>query len=425
MRMAIYHPWVYLTSGIERSFVELISRSRHEWTIYTHHHDPDATFPQLAEHDVVELTPSISVRREFGAIARAAHRIRATTLPEGADALLVSSEGLGDLIMTRNHLPTAAYCHTPLKILHDPVNRAALIRKSPKHRLALAALGPMFSRVDRRMWERFNHVFANSEETRSRIERAGLAPSDDVEVLHPGVDTTHFALNRKPRRPMFLVAGRIMWQKNIELAIEALRRARDQGSQAELVVAGRVDAKSRGYLAELQTRAEGLPVRFEVDPTDEALLELYRTSRALLFTARNEDFGMVPLEAMACGTPVLAVDAGGPKETVVDGHTGWLLPDDAAVFADRMRFVELVEPEFMRVAARRRAEQFVWEPFVERVDDVMEALATSNAIPAPATRPTPISTRRAVAARSAAPLPLRPSSEELELEPVAEPSARR
>lgn len=431
MRMAIYHPWVYLTSGIERTFVELLSRSRHDWTIYTHHFAPESTFPELADHDVVELAPRISVRREFGAVAKAAHRIARTRLPEDdLDGLLVSSEGLGDLVMTRNRLPTAVYCHTPLKILHDPVNRAALVRDSPKHRLALDLIGPLFSAVDRRMWRRFDHLFANSAETRDRIERANLAAAGEVEVLYPGVDTDWFRLNRAAREPTFLVAGRIMWQKNIELAIDALRLAREQGSQARLVVAGRVDEKSRGYLALLQDRARGLPVEFRVDPTDEELLELYRSCRALLFTPRNEDFGMVPLEAMACGTPVLAVDAGGPRETVVDGHTGWLLPDDPAAFAAQLRRVEQVEPEFMRIAARRRAEQFVWDPFVERIDHVMESLATAR---------TPLSTpvaripaevgRRALsqlpAGQRSALLPHPPSVEDLELEPAAPRSAQR
>jgi alpha-1,3/alpha-1,6-mannosyltransferase len=143
------------------------------------------------------------------------------------------------------------------------------------------------------------------------------------------------------------------------------------------VVAGAVDEKSRPYLADLRSRATGLDVAFEVDPTDARLSELYRSCALLLFTARNEDFGIVPLEAMASGAPVLAVDSGGPRETVVHGSTGWLEPRDPERFADRVLEV-LDAPDgavAMREAAVARAAAFTWDAFAQRVDDVMEEVA--------------------------------------------------
>jgi glycosyltransferase involved in cell wall biosynthesis len=377
LRLALYHPWIYLQGGVERTILELLNRSRHDWTVYTHHYDRDATFPGLADHDIRELGKPISVRRSLGPLTHAGVRIASTRLPTaGERALLVSSEGLGDLAVARARVPAVAYCHTPLKILHDPVNRARLTSSRPMIGHALKVLGPGFNAVDRRMWRRYQHAFANSAETRTRIGRAGLADPADVEVLHPGVDTDRFAFGHGRRDDAFLVAGRIMWQKNIELAIDAIADARRRGSTAELVIAGAVDAKSRDYLASLRERAAGLPVRFVVDPTDDELRELYQRCKALLFTPENEDWGIVPLEAMSCGTPVLAVDAGGPRESVVDGVSGWLLPADAAAFGARMRTVETLPAAVIaevRRATRRRALAFGWESFTARIDAVMEA----------------------------------------------------
>lgn len=376
MKVGLYHPWVYLRSGIERWMLEVTARSRHEWVIYTHHYEPDATYPEVSGLDVRELSPRVSVRRSFGPLVHAATAMARARVPaDGCQALLVSSEGLGDLVALRATVPSAAYCHTPLKIRHDPAAADVVRRQSVARRVALAGLGPTFDAVDRRAWRHYRHVLVNSTETLARVQAAGLRAGGPIEVLEPGVDASWFPAElRLTRGPVFLYAGRIMWQKNIELAIEALRLL--AGSGARLVVAGMVDEKSRPYLARLRALAEGLPVTFEIAPPDERLRDLYRTSTALLFTARNEDFGMVVLEAMAAGTPVLAVDAGGPRSTVAHGRTGWLLPPTAPAFADQMRTVLGAGRELagMRATARDEAGRRGWAAHVERLDDVLETL---------------------------------------------------
>ena len=109
-RLALYHPWVYLQGGVERTLVELVARSRHDWVVYTHHYAPATTFPAFADIDVRELAPRVSVRREFGPLVRAAARMRGTEIPaDDVDALLLSSEGLVDLILRRTWLPAVAY----------------------------------------------------------------------------------------------------------------------------------------------------------------------------------------------------------------------------------------------------------------------------------------------------------------------------
>lgn len=374
MRLVLYHPWVYLRSGVERWIVEVVTRSRHDWTVVTHRFEPEATYPEVSGLDVVELSPRVSVRRSLGPLMHATGAIARTRLAP-SDGVLVSSEGLGDLVALRSRVPTAAYCHTPLKILHDPAARGLVERQSAARRLALGTIGPAFSAVDRLAWRSYDHVLVNSTETLARVRSAGLRPRGPLEVLEPGVDASWGSGGSGAREPVLLYAGRIMWQKDVELAIETVRRLPD----VRLVVAGMVDEKSRPYLARLRALAAGLPVEFEIAPPDARLRELYAGASVLLFTPRNEDFGMVVLEAMAAGTPVLAVDAGGPRTTVDHGRTGWLLPSDADAWAAHLRSVLGTDAlEAMRPLAVEAARRRGWDGHVARVDDVMEGLGQSR-----------------------------------------------
>ncbi|HEV2445391.1 MAG TPA: hypothetical protein VGS58_05695, partial [Candidatus Sulfopaludibacter sp.] len=103
MRVALYYPWIYLTSGGERVILELARRSRHEWKLLTSHYEPENTFPELRRMNVTELNP-VSVRRDVISTARSAATILLQKLPiDDCDALFVLSEGLGDFILFRNH----------------------------------------------------------------------------------------------------------------------------------------------------------------------------------------------------------------------------------------------------------------------------------------------------------------------------------
>ena len=125
MKVAFYYPWIYLKSGGERIIVELTRRSRHDWTLFTSHYEPQNTFPELSDRKVIEL-PRVPVERDIVSSARAACRIMTQKLPmEDYDALFVLCEGLGDLILYRNHSkPSLCYCLTPLRAAFDPFYRA-------------------------------------------------------------------------------------------------------------------------------------------------------------------------------------------------------------------------------------------------------------------------------------------------------------
>jgi len=261
--------------------------------------------------------------------------------------------------------------------VYDPVYRRVWLERHPHARVPLAVFSALYGALTRLAWRNYRRVFVNSRECRDRVAAGRLCPMDRVEILHPGVEIAGVRPTVTLER-CFLCAGRIKWTKNVALAIDAFRIFRESagaGCDWRLVIAGSVDQSSRDYLTDLQRRAAGdTAITFQTNLSTAELEALYERCYALVFPPLNEDWGIVPLEAMAHGKPVLAVNSGGPTESVVDGATGFLLEPSAAAFATKMTWLveHPAEARRMGVAAVARAKGYSWDAFVQRLDDYVE-----------------------------------------------------
>ena len=375
MRIALYYPWIYLKGGAERAVYELVTRSRHSWTVYTNHFEPDETFPEFKELDVVKLA-EISVRRNVRSVVAAALTVALQPIDmSGYDRAVTFSEGLGNLVAMRLKIPTTCVCLTPLKVIYDDVTHERFL--GAQHGGHYGPAFAIYRAVDLRTWRHYDKVFCISETVRQRLLANHLVEENKIEVLHPGVDHERFR-PRGSSEHLFLLPGRIMWQKNIELALESWRffKPHPSDSDYKLVIAGMVDMKSRPYVDTLRRMVAWRDdVEFICSPDDDTLYTLYRQARGVLFTAPSEDFGLVPLEAMACGKPVIAQRRGGPTETIIDGETGILTTGEPRAFAAAMK--SLAEMDQMQLSAmqheaRARAVGFDWKHFVGRIDDHLD-----------------------------------------------------
>jgi alpha-1,3/alpha-1,6-mannosyltransferase len=388
VRLALYHPWIYLRGGIERTLLELVRHSRHDWTLFTSRFEPGNTFPEFRSLDVQRLG-DVPVRRNVTSVAKACFQVALSGRDwSGYDALMISNDGIANLLALRSTgAPLLGFCHTPLKVAYDYKTRArwlALRKPDATTRAGVA----LFAAIDRPLWRRYRRIFCNSREVETRLLDSGLARCSQTEVTHPGVDTEVLAPSGR-REPFFLVPGRVMWTKNIELAIEAFLAFKLGSANRDfrLVIAGMVDEKSRPYFKRLRSIAMGCSdIEFVVSPSDEELFDLYDRSFAVLFTPPNEDWGIVPLEAMSFGKPVISVASGGPQESVLDGTTGFLRPPLADRFTTAMKRL-IREPELygrMSAAARERARLFSWEVFAERIDGYIDGLREAEKSETPA-----------------------------------------
>lgn len=206
---------------------------------------------------------------------------------------------------------------------------------------------------------------AISESTRDDLVVRGV-PRERIRVIHPGLDATHYApregLTRTPS-PTFLYVGRLKRYKGVEVAIRALAVVRRERNDATLDIAGSGDdaPRLRRLAGELGL---GEAVRFHGFVDEERKLELYRTTWANLFPSPKEGWGLTIMEAAGCGTPSLASDSPGLRDSVQDGKTGYLVPHgDPAALAGRMlelaRNRELVEQ--LGRDARRGAASWSWD----------------------------------------------------------------
>lgn len=383
LKVALYIPWIYQRGGVERTFLEIIKKSGHDWTVFTHRFEPQGTFPEFSALKVVQVG-KVPLKRGFGELAAASAAMITNKLPlDGFDVLVVSTAGFAELVALRNaNLPTIAFCHTPLRVIHDPhIKQKYLSEHGNLARLQYGFFSKAYRTAEKLAWEKFRFAIVASREVASRLEAAGICPKEKIEFLKYGVDCKKY--EGKARKKYFLLPGRISWTKNVGLGVHAFGRMiqrHPELSNFSLVVAGGVDEKSRDFFEALKKNSEEAKVRFVQNPSDKELNALYANCYCVLFTAINEDWGLVPIEGMAFSKPVIAANQGGPRESIVDKETGFLAEPDEEDFAQKMALLAK-NPSLakkMGEAGKKRAKLYDWAQATKRMDELLRKATSST-----------------------------------------------
>ncbi|MEM6439185.1 MAG: glycosyltransferase [Pseudomonadota bacterium] len=351
MRVAIVHYWLVGMRGGERVLEQLCALFP-EADLYAHVCVPENLSPALRRHSITEtfIARLPGGRKHYqkylGLMPRALEELDLS----GYDLVLSSESGPAKGVIVPPETPHLCYCHSPMRYLWDQYHAY----KAGLGRVGRAVFGHVAARM--RVWDavsaqRVDRIVANSNFVAQRVRRSW---GREASVVHPPVDLEAYRPSPAPGpEAPYLFLSELVPYKRADLAIEACRRL-----GRPLRVAG------SGSEAERLKRDPPEGVEFLGRVPDVDMAALYRDSRALLFPAM-EDFGIVPLEAMASGRAVVAYGRGGAMDTVRDGETGVLFDAQTpeALTAAIQRFEAEVELGLDPAAPAAQAARFSPEAF--------------------------------------------------------------
>lgn len=354
MKIAIVHEWLTILGGSEKIII-LLNELYPEAPIHTFVYD---------KGNMEQYFGGMEIRTSFIQNIPFAAKKYTSLLPlmpyaieqfdfRGYDVVISSSTACAKGIITDADTLHICYCNTPMRYAWDLYHEYKNTLGQPK-RLFMAWYMKRMRLWDRLAADRVDCFIANSDNVARRVKKHYMRKS---EVIYPPVDTKYYTPGGVVG-DYYLVMSRLVSYKKIEVAIEAFNN-----NGKKLIVIGDGPEK-----AKLQKIAKGT-IEFKGRLSDEELLKYYRGCKAFIFPG-EEDFGITPLEAQACGRPVIAYGKGGVLETVVNEKTGLYFNEQTANSMNQtIEKFEGMEDEFDSKAIRENAERFSNEIFKKEIDE--------------------------------------------------------
>lgn len=312
MKIALVHDYLREYGGAER-VIEVFHELWPEAPLYTSFVDWDALGTHAERFRDWDIRTSwvqhnLVVKRFHSPLRFLAPYIWNSFDLSGYDVVL-SSSGWFICRGVEVKKPTVHVCY----IHHPPRNlygyeTGSLVQKYLPIKIYASIINFFLRHYDYETAQKVDVFIANSKETSKRVEKFYRRNST---VIYPPVEIKKNIHVKQHSGSYYLSVGRLTYSKRIDVIIEACNEL-----QIPLIIVG--TGKEEQYLQSLA----GPTIEFVGGVSDHELDVLYSGAKALLFCARDEDFGIVPVEAMGHGVPVIALDEGGIKETVIDGKTG-------------------------------------------------------------------------------------------------------
>jgi glycosyltransferase involved in cell wall biosynthesis len=320
--------------------------------------------------DIIQSTQVIGSFLNKMPFAKRKHRAYLPLMPlaieqldlSGYDVIISASHAIAKGVITGPHQLHIGYIHTPIRYAWDmqaPYLAHAGLEKGLKSFFTRALLH--YLRIwDMRTVAGVDHYIANSNFIAQRIMKLYKR---QAEVIHPPVEIDRFSI-REEKEDFYVTAARLVSYKKVDVIVRAFSQLTDR----KLVVIG-----DGPELKSLKAMASS-NVSFMGFQSDSVVVDTFQRARAFVYAA-EEDFGIVPVEAQACGTPVIAYGRGGVLETVIPGETGYFFQEQTPTsLAEAIEAFEKSQP-LNPVRIRQNAERFSKERFKREMADFVEEKA--------------------------------------------------
>ena len=258
---------------------------------------------------------------------------------------------------SKRHKPNLYYCHTPVRAFYDLydsfLNRQHFYIK-PLFILWVAIHKPLSEYY----MTYVEKIITNSKNTQSRIKRY---MHKDADIIYPPIDTSKYKFEISG--DFWLSVNRLYPEKRVELQIDAFRLMPEEKL---IIVGGYAEGDHAAKYAEMIKNNLPKNVDLKKAVTDKELVYLYANCKGLITTAMDEDFGMTPVEAMASGKPVIAVNEGGYLESIVDRKTGILIEPNIHNIITAINIISN-NPEKYRNVCEEQAKRFDKYIFIKNI----------------------------------------------------------
>jgi glycosyltransferase involved in cell wall biosynthesis len=374
MKVLIAQPYLNLRGGAERVILEIAKH--YDAKVLTMEYIKNSTFPEFQDVDIEIIGKDVPLAQmlPYRAHQGLTYGYNFYNYKETEDYDIINSHISPSEWIRHKNKRVLWYCHTPPREVYD-LYTERMKNRSTSEKLIYASFTKAYKIISRGVVTDLEYIATNSKNTRDRIKKYF---NRDAAIVSPGIDAGEFRNSEDGK--YFLYPSRIVANKRQDYVINAFNRfVRISGNENyKLVLAGSLSNNDEHHeyykkLIKMKTRN----ILFKLNVGDKELKNLYSNATAVLFAAINEDFGIVPLEAMASSKPIISVNEGGPRETIVNGITGYTV-DSYEEMADRMKFIvehPSIAEEMGRQGRKRIENNFSWKVFFKKFDALARKVA--------------------------------------------------
>jgi glycosyltransferase involved in cell wall biosynthesis len=397
VKIAVYHNLP--SGGGKRALYEMTRRLAvcHTIDVYTlscAEHDFCDLRPFARRHVITPFTPLPLARRPLGRInqgLRALTLIRVHRLQQhiarqidaaGYDAVFTHNCQFiqSPSVLTFLRTPSVYYCGEPPRVIYEP-RIARPYNHLTRQQRAVNLIDPfpclyraVLARLDRRNVRAATSILTNSAYTRENLYRVyGIF----AHIGYLGVDIEFFRPLALPRESFIVSVGTLNPQKGFDFLIRSLALLEKARRPLLMIICNSADERERAYLSALAQQLQ-VTVEFRSLIPDQELVRLYNQARLTVYAPIMEPFGFVPLESMACQTPVVGVREGGIRESVTDGVTGLLVDREPEAMAEAIRSLLANPDKADRLGHNGRSgveERWTWATSIKAIEDYLADVA--------------------------------------------------